>query len=401
MSGRRAASPRRRFPLSALADFQNSIYLQGLGDVLPTLPTDPTKLEARAEKVLSAQAFGYVAGSAGSEATARANRAAFDRWRIVPRMLRDVAHRDLSVDVLGTSMPSPVLLAPIGVQSIFHPDGELAVARAAAATGLTMVLSTAASYAMEDVAAANGEGSRWYQLYWPKDRDLAASFLGRAKAAGYTALVVTLDTFTLAWRPRDLDRAYLPFLRGIGVANYFSDPVFQRAIGGPVTEANRDAALLHWVANFGNPSLTWDDLAFLREHWDGPIALKGIQHPDDARRAVDAGMDGVIVSNHGGRQVDGAIASLDALPGVVEAVGDQATVLFDSGVRTGSDVVKALALGARAVLLARPYAYGLALAGEAGVQHVLRCVQADLELTMALSGISRPDELTPEILVRS
>ncbi|MFD0684901.1 lactate 2-monooxygenase [Actinomadura fibrosa] len=387
--------------MSALADFQNSIYLQGLGDVLPTLPTDPTKLEARAEKVLSAQAFGYVAGSAGSEATARANRAAFDRWRIVPRMLRDVAHRDLSVDVLGTSMPSPVLLAPIGVQSIFHPDGELAVARAAAATGLTMVLSTAASYAMEDVAAANGEGSRWYQLYWPKDRDLAASFLGRAKAAGYTALVVTLDTFTLAWRPRDLDRAYLPFLRGIGVANYFSDPVFQRAIGGPVTEANRDAALLHWVANFGNPSLTWDDLAFLREHWDGPIALKGIQHPDDARRAVDAGMDGVIVSNHGGRQVDGAIASLDALPGVVEAVGDQATVLFDSGVRTGSDVVKALALGARAVLLARPYAYGLALAGEAGVQHVLRCVQADLELTMALSGISRPDELTPEILVRS
>ncbi|KAB2382859.1 lactate 2-monooxygenase [Actinomadura montaniterrae] len=388
--------------MSALADFQNSIYLQGLGDVRPSLPTDLTRLEGLAEGVLSAQAFGYVAGSAGSEATARANRDAFDRWRIVPRFLRDVAHRDLSVDVLGTAMPSPILLAPIGVQSIFHPDGELATARAAGAEGVTMVLSTASSHSIEEVAEANGDGApRWYQLYWPKDRDLAVSFLERAKAAGYTALVVTLDTFTLAWRPRDLDQAYLPFLRGIGVANYFSDPVFQKAVGGPVTDANRDAALLHWVANFGNPSLTWDDLVFLRDHWDGPIALKGVQHPDDARRAVDAGMDGVIVSNHGGRQVDGAVASLDALPGVVDAVRDQATVLFDSGIRTGSDVAKALALGAKAVLLARPYAYGLALGGQAGVQHVLRCIQAELELTMALSGVTRPDELSPEILVRA
>lgn len=387
--------------MSGLADFQNSIYLQGLGDVTPTLPTDLTKLEARAERALSAQAFGYVAGSAGSEATARANLAAFDRHRIVPRMLRDVAERDLSVTVLGTAMPSPVLLGPIGVLSILHPDGELAVARAAAAEGVPMVLSTAASHSIEEVAEAGGEGPRWYQLYWPKDRDLAVSFLERAKAAGYTALVVTLDTFTMAWRPRDLDRAYLPFLRGIGVANYFSDPVFQRAVGGPVTDANRDTALLHWVANFGNPSLTWDDLVFLREHWDGPIALKGIQHPDDARRAVDAGMDGVIVSNHGGRQVDGAIASLDALPGVVAAVGDRTTVLFDSGIRTGADAVKALALGARAVLLARPYAYGLALGGQAGVQHVLRCFQAEMELTMALAGIARPDEIGRQILAES
>lgn len=384
--------------MGALADFQNSIYLQGLGDVLPALPTDLTKLEGLAEGVLSAQVFGYVAGSAGSEATARANRAAFERWWIVPRMLRDVAERDLAVDVLGTRMPAPVLLAPIGVQSIFHPDGELAVARAAAATGTPMVLSTAASFSMEEVAEANGDGARWYQLYWPKDRDLAVSFLERAKASGYTALVVTLDTFTLAWRPRDLDRAYLPFLRGIGVANYFSDPVFQKAVGGPVTDANRDMALLHWIANFGNPTLTWDDLAFLREHWDGPIALKGIQHPDDARRAVDAGMDGVIVSNHGGRQVDGAIASLDALPAVVEAVAGQATILFDSGIRTGADIAKALALGAKAVLVARPYAYGLALGGEAGVRHVLQCLMAELELTLALSGVTRPDELNRDVL---
>ncbi|MFC6883989.1 MULTISPECIES: lactate 2-monooxygenase [Actinomadura] len=387
--------------MSSLADFQNEIYLNGLGDAVPGLPTDLTRLEGLAERRLSAQAFGYVAGSAGSEATARANREAFDRWRIVPRMLRDVSVRDLSVEVLGTAMPAPVLLAPIGVQSILHPDGELAVARAAAGTGLPMVLSTAASYTMEDVAEAGGGAPRWYQLYWPKDRDLAVSFLGRAKAAGYSALVVTLDTFTLAWRPRDLDQAYLPFLRGIGVANYLSDPVFQRAVGGPVTDANRDAAVLHWAATFGNPSLTWDDLRFLREHWDGPIALKGVQHPDDARRAVHAGMDGVIVSNHGGRQVDGAVASLDALPAVVDAVGDQISVLFDSGIRTGADVAKALALGAKAVLVARPYAYGLALGGEAGVRHVLRCLQAELELTLALSGLTRPDELNLDALVRA
>jgi L-lactate dehydrogenase (cytochrome) len=386
--------------MSPLADFQNEIYLNGLGDVVPDLPTDLTRLEELAGRKLSDRAFGYVAGSAGGEATARANRAAFGRWRIVPRMLRDVGHRDLSVEVLGTAMPAPVLLAPIGVQSTFHPEGELATARAAAACGLPMVFSTAASYTMEEAAEANGEGSRWYQLYWPKDRELAASFLERARAAGYSTLVVTLDTFTMAWRPRDLDQAYLPFLRGVGVANYFSDPVFQKAVGGPITDDNRDTAILHWVANFGNPTLTWDDLAFLREHWDGPIALKGIQHPEDARHAVDAGMDGVIVSNHGGRQVDGAIASLDALPGIVEAVGDQATVLFDSGIRTGADIAKPLALGAKAVLVGRPYTYGLALGGEAGVRHVLRCLMAELELTLTLSGHTRPDELTPDVLAR-
>ncbi|HEX2316859.1 MAG TPA: lactate 2-monooxygenase [Thermomonospora sp.] len=387
--------------MSSLADFQNEIYLNGLGDVRPELPTDLSRLEEAARARLSPEAFGYVAGSAGAESTAAANRAAFDRWRILPRMLRDVSQRDMSVEVLGTRMPAPVLLGPIGVLSILHPDAEPGVARAAAALGVPIVHSTASSYCMEDVAEAGGEGApRWYQLYWPKDRELAASFLGRAKAAGYSALVVTLDTFTLGWRPRDLDSAYLPFLRGIGVANYFTDPVFQKAVGGPVNDVNAQMALLHWAANFGDPSLTWDDLEFLRDHWDGPIALKGIQHPDDARRAVDAGMDGVIVSNHGGRQVDGAVGSLDALPGVVEAVGDRATVLFDSGVRTGADAVKALALGARAVLLARPYAYGLGLAGEAGVRHVLRCFMAELEVTMTLAGHQRPGDLGPEALVR-
>ncbi|GAA2105931.1 lactate 2-monooxygenase [Actinomadura alba] len=383
--------------MSSFADFQNEIYLNGLGDVLPGLPTDLTRLERLARKRLSPGAHGYVAGSAGTGATARANREAFDRWRIVPRMLRDVTVRDLSVEVLGASLPAPVLLGPVGVLSIVHPDGELAVARAASALNVPMVLSSAASYTIEEVAEAGGEGPRWFQLYWPKDPEIAASFLGRAKAAGYTALVVTLDTPMLGWRPHDLDQAYLPFLRGIGVANYFSDPAFLKGIGGSVG-ADRSTALLHWAAIFGNPAVTWDDLGFLREHWDGPIVLKGIQHTDDARRAVDAGIDGVIVSNHGGRQVDGAVGALDMLPEVVAAVGERTTVLFDSGIRSGADVVKALALGARAVLVGRPYAYGLGLAGEAGVRHVLRCLMAELDLTMALSGITRPADLTPEFL---
>ena len=358
------------------ADFQNEIYLNGLNDVLPTLPADLTRLESLAEEKLSREAYGYVAGSAGTGDTALANREAFRRWRLVPRMLRGTTGCDLTTRVLGQTLPTPVLLGPVGVLKQLHPEGELAVARAAETMGVPMVVSTAASVAMEEVAEV--AGARWYQLYWPDDRDLAVSFLERAKAAGYSALVVTLDTFMLAWRPHDLDNAYLPFLRGLGNQNYFADPVFSRNAG--------DDPIPYWASLFGNPSLTWDDLAFLREHWDGPIALKGIQHTDDARRAVDAGMDGIVVSNHGGRQVDGAIAALDALAPITHAVGDQIDVLFDSGIRTGADVVKALALGAKAVLLGRPYAYGLALAGEAGVRHVLRCLLADLELTLRLSG---------------
>ena len=387
--------------MGAFGSYQNEIYLGGLGDDLPELPTDLSRLEALAEERMPATAFGYVAGSAGSEATARANRAAFESWRIVPRMLCDVTHTDLTVTVLGTTLPAPVVLAPIGVLSIAHPAGESAAARAAASLGLPIVVSTAASTTLEDVAAASGEGPRWYQLYWPKDRDLAVSFLDRASRAGYRALVLTLDTHVMGWRPRDLDNAFLPFLRAVGNQNYLADPVFQRAVGGAVDDASRLAALQHWAATFGNPSLTWSDLAFLREHWSGPIALKGILHPDDARRAADAGMDAVVVSNHGGRQVDGAIAALDALPGVVDAVGDRIEVLFDSGIRTGADVVKALALGARSVLLGRPYVYGLALAGEDGVRHVLRCLLAELELTLALSGVTRPSDATPGLVVRA
>lgn len=370
---------------SGFSNYAAEIYLGGLGGITPALPTNPAELEDSAREVMQPGPFGYVAGSAGAEATARANREEFDRWRIVPRMLRDATSRQLSTTLLGTVSPAPLALAPIGVQSIVHPEGELATARAAAALGVPMILSTAASYSIEEVAQANGDGPRWFQLYWPNDPEVCASFLDRARNSGYSVLVVTLDTWILGWRPRDLDRAYLPFLRGIGTAVYFSDPVFRAGLAKP-PEEDVQAAVLRWLPMFTGTDHTWDQLPFLREHWDGPIVLKGIQHVDDARRAAAAGVDGVVVSNHGGRQVDGAIGSLAALPGIVAAVGDQVEVLFDSGVRTGADVVKALALGARGVLLGRPWVYGLAQQGEDGVRHVVRSVLADFETTMALSG---------------
>lgn len=379
--------------------YQNEIYLQGLGDQLPPFTTDPTRLEGLAREKFEPGPFGYVAGGAGAGATVAANREAFGRWRIVPRMLTDATRRDLGTTMLGQRMPAPVLLAPVGVQSIVHPDGELATARAAASLGVTMVLSTASSYTIEEVAEASGDGSRWYQLYWPNDNDVTISLLQRAKAAGFSALVVTLDTWTLAWRPNDLDKAYLPFIRGVGNAVPFSDPAF-RALLEKSPEEDLTAAILRWIPMFTGTDRRWDQLPFLREHWDGPIVLKGIQHVDDARRASDAGMDGIIVSNHGGRQVDGAVAALDMLPEIAAAVGDRLDVLFDSGVRTGADVVKALALGAKAVLLGRPYVYGLGLAGEDGVRHVVRSILADLDLTIGLSGNRTLTDLSADTLRR-
>jgi lactate 2-monooxygenase len=379
--------------------YQNEIYLQGLGGEVPMFTTDGAALEAVAREAMERQPYGYVSGGAGSGATVRANREAFDRWRIVPRMLTDATNRDLSTTVLGTSMPAPVLLAPLGVQSIAHPDGELATARAAAALGVPMVLSTASSHTIEEVAAANGDGPRWFQLYWPNDNDVTISLLNRAKAAGYSTLVLTLDTWTLAWRTADLDQAYLPFIRGVGTAVPFSDPAFRAGLAKP-PEQDQPAAILHWIPMFTGTDKRWDQLPFLREHWDGPIVLKGIQHVDDARKAVEAGMDGIVVSNHGGRQVDGAVGSLEVLPEIAAAVGGQLSVLFDSGIRTGADVLKALALGADAVLLGRPYVYGLAMGGEAGVRHVIRGLLADLDLTLGLSGHRTPAELDPGCLRR-
>ncbi len=382
------------------AGFQNDVYLKGLFGEQPTQPFGWREVQAAAEQVMTPGAVGYVSGGAGAEETMRANREAFDHWRIVPRMLRGIAaERDLSTTLLGTPMPAPVLLAPVGVLSIVHADAERAVARAAAALGVPMVLSTAASTRMEDVATELGDSPGWYQLYWPRDPDVAESLVGRAEAAGYRALVVTVDTWQLGWRPRDLDRAYLPFLQGEGIANYTSDPAFRAGLAVS-PEEDPNGAVLHFLGMFNNPTLTWDDLAWLRERTSLPIVLKGLQHPDDVRRAADAGVKAIGCSNHGGRQVDGAIGSLDALPGIVAAAGDL-PVLFDSGVRTGADAVKALALGAAAVLLARPWVYGLALGGQAGVEHVLRSFLADLDLQLGLSGHAGISELSPSSLTRS
>jgi L-lactate dehydrogenase (cytochrome) len=379
----------------SFANYQNEIYLRGTAGERPPFTTDLSRLEDAAREAMTPEAFGYVAGSAGSGATAAANRRAFDRWRIVPRMLRDVAERDVSTTVLGVAMPAPVLLAPIGVQTIAHPDGELASARAAAAHGLTFIHSTAAAHSIEDVAAASGEGPRWYQLYWPAEREVAASLVKRADAAGFGAIVVTLDTFMMGWRPTDLNAAYLPFLQGTGIANYLTDPAFNAPLDKDAPLGDR---VFRWAGIFGNPRLTWADLAWLREQTALPIVLKGVLHPDDGRAAVDAGVDGVVVSNHGGRQVDGAIAALDALPGVLDAVGGGVPVLVDSGVRTGADVVKAICLGAAAVLYGRPYVYGLGLGGQAGVEHVLRCLLGELDVTMALSGHRTLADLGRDVL---
>ncbi len=383
------------------SDHQIGIYAQGMfTDRTPKITTDLANLEDQAAATLSPEALGYIVASAGSGSTARANRAAFEQWRIAPRMLRGSAERDHSCTVLGTTMPAPLLIAPVGIQTLAHPEGELATVRAAAALGVPYIHSTQASHSFEQVAEAGGDAPRWYQLYWPTDQSVLLSFLQRAKNTGFTTLVLTLDTTLLGWRPADLNRGYLPFLANLGIENYLTDPAFLAGLDESV-EANPVAAAMHWAQMFPNPGLSWSQLAFLRENWDGPIVLKGICTVGDARLAAEHGVDGIVVSNHGGRQIDGARASLDALPEIVDAVGDQLTVLFDSGVRTGADMAKALALGADAVLLGRPFLYGLALDGQAGVDHVLRCILAEFDLVTSLSGHTGAAELSRESVIRS
>lgn len=413
---------------------QRAIYVAGVGGRRPLVPVAPAELEAAARAAMSPEAFAYVAGGAGREATMAANRAALDRWRIVPRRLRDCETRDLSVELFGKRLPTPLLLAPIGVAEMAHPEADLAVARAAAVWGVPHIYSNQASVPMERCAAAAGTAPRWFQLYWSRSNDVVASFARRAEACGCDALVLTLDTTMLGWRPRDLDLAYLPFLEGKGIAQYTSDPVFMREAlaAGPDPRAPRPplslravatalaqkanhpggllgnltsraprAAVQRFIATYSRPNITWDDLKFLRAQTRLPIVLKGILHAADARLAVEHGADGVIVSNHGGRQIDGEIGALDALPGVVEAVAGRIPVLFDSGVRGGADVFKALALGARAVCLGRPYVYGLAAAGEAGVREVIGNVLAEFDLTLGLAGCASAAEVRRDAVERA
>lgn len=366
-------------------DYQTDIYLAGLRGVLPKLPVDTTSLEARAQAAMPPTVLSYVQGGCGDEHTQRRNVAAFNHWGIVPRMMVDTLHRDLSIDLLGLTLPSPVFMAPIGVVGICAQDGhgDVATARAAGIAQVPVMASTLSNDPLETVADALGDGIGFFQLYTPKDRDLAASLVRRAETAGYKGIVVTLDTWTTGWRPRDLNDANFPQLRGAALANYFSDPCFRSLLAAP-PEEDVPAAIALWIRLFGKV-LTWADMPWLRSLTTLPIILKGICHPDDARRAIDAGADAIYCSNHGGRQANGGVAAIDMLPGIVAAAG-ATPVLFDSGVRSGTDIVKALALGATAVGVGRPYVYGLALDGVAGVVHVLRCLLAEADLLMAVDG---------------
>ncbi|MES1937056.1 alpha-hydroxy-acid oxidizing protein [Salinisphaera hydrothermalis] len=406
---------------------QQAIYSAGLAGRRPAIPVAHTALAAEAERRLSAPAHGYIAGGASGETTLAANRAAFDAWHIVPRMLTDIAHRDTGVSLFGHRYPQPFMLAPIGALELAHHEADVGAARAAAAAGIPAILSSQASRPMEACTAAMDAlapgAPRWFQLYWPKSDALAESLIARAEACGCDALVVTLDTPLLGWRPRDLELGHLPFLRGQGLAQYTHDPVFRSMLADTPADSNRPpitprllanvlacarhypgstwraltrghglAAVRQFVATYSRPDLTWADLAWLRERTQLPIVLKGVLSSTDAQHAVAAGIDGLIVSNHGGRQVDGAIASLDALIDIRAAAPDL-TLILDSGVRTGADIVKALALGADAVAIGRPYAYALALAGTTGVAEWIANTAADFELTMALAGARSVEEI--------
>jgi lactate 2-monooxygenase len=384
---------------SAFGNFQTEIYLAGLRGVIPDLPMEYAGWEERAAHALPPSILSYVAGGAGDETTQRANVTAFQRWGLIPRMFVGASHRDLSVELFGLSLPSPIFMAPVGVIGLCAQDGhgDLATARAAAHTGVPMIASTLTVDPMEAVAADFGSTPGFFQLYTPTDKELAESLVKRAEAAGFRGIVVTLDTWITGWRPRDLAASNFPQLRGHCLANYFSDPVFRARLSQP-PEQDPTAAILKWVQVFGNP-LTWDDLPWLRSLTTLPLIVKGICHPDDVRRAKDGGVDGIYCSNHGGRQANGGLPALDMLPGVVEAAGDT-PVLFDSGVRSGADVIKALALGARAVGIGRPYAYGLAIGGTRGIVHVLRTILAEADLIMAVDGYTSLAGLTPEALRR-
>ncbi|MEV4604049.1 alpha-hydroxy-acid oxidizing protein [Amycolatopsis sp. NPDC049253] len=379
--------------MTRYGDFQNEIYFAGLTGRVPTMPMVYADLEARAAQALPPSVLSYVAGGAGDEATQRGNVDAFARWGLVPRMFVGAKDRDLSVDLFGLKLASPLFMAPVGVVGICTQDGhgDLATARAAARTGVPMVASTLSADPLDQVAGEFGETPGFFQLYTPTDRELAASLVQRAEAAGFKGIVVTLDTWVTGWRPRDLSTSNFPQLRGHCLANYFTDPVFRRLLG-KAPEEDPMAAVGLWAQLFGNP-LTWDDLPWLRSLTSLPLIVKGIQHPDDARRAIDGGVDGIYCSNHGGRQANGGLPALDCLAGVVDASADT-PVLFDSGVRSGADIIKALALGARAVGVGRPYVWGLALGGVDGAVHVLRSLLAEADLIMAVDGYPTLADLT-------
>ena len=378
-------------------DVQLEVYGSAVGGKRIELPFSYEDWEAQARGALPETAYWYIAGASGGGETMRANRAAFERVQLKHRVLCDVSVRDIATEILGTKCAAPFLLAPIGVQGIMNSEGERAPAKAAAAAGIPFTLSTVSSVTIEEIAQIMGDAPRWFQLYPARSRDIAASMVRRVEASGYTAIMVTLDTPVLGWREQDLRLGYLPFLEGKGIANYLSDPVFRASLA-KTPEDDPRAAIMQFLGVFTNPSFGWSDVDWLRSQTSLPILLKGIVHPDDARQALDHGVDGVIVSNHGGRQLDGGLGTMDALPGVIAAVDEKLPVLVDSGVRRGADVLKALAIGARAVLLGRPYAYAMASHGEAGVRHLIRCLMAEIDLQLALCGLTSIAEVDQSLV---
>nr|WP_304219476.1 alpha-hydroxy acid oxidase [Fredinandcohnia onubensis] len=360
-------------------------------------PVSYEELEQEAKKKMSVGGFGYVRSGAGGEVTLRENQESFAKYSIVPRVLRDVSNIDTSITLFGKTYPHPFLLAPVGMLKLAHEEAELAVSKAAAAYQVPFVQSTVSSYSIEDVAEVSGNSSKWFQLYWSNNKEISFNMVKRAEEAGYEAIVLTVDTVMMGWREEDMKNRFSPLRQGVGKANYEQDPVFLSSLDSQDSESIIQGIL----DNIHHPSLNWTHVVELKERTSLPILLKGILSPDDARLAVENGVDGVIVSNHGGRQLDGVIAAIDALPHIVEEIKGEIPVLFDSGIRRGSDIVKALTLGADAVFIGRPFVYGLAAAGQKGVEKVIGNFIQDTKVSIALAGVSCVKDLKTIELIKS
>ncbi|WP_240189842.1 alpha-hydroxy acid oxidase [Bacillus sp. P14.5] len=356
--------------------------------------------EEEAKSAMEKKAYDYIARGSGEESTLRANRRAFSKYQISHRVLRDVSRIDTSINLFGKRISSPVMLAPIGVQTIAHPEGELAAARAAASMNIPFVVSTVSSFSMEEIGSQMGNSLRWFQLYYSGNEPVAESMIKRAEASGYTAIVLTVDTPIMGFRESDHINKYSPVGEGAGSGNYFSDPVFCSLLEKPIAE-DKAAALKKQYELFENPAITWEAIQKIRQYTNLPVLLKGVVHPEDAKLALKYEVDGLIVSNHGGRQLDHGVATLDVLEEICGVVHNKIPVLLDSGIRRGSDIFKALALGASAVLLGRPYIYGLAREGEEGVKMVVQQITREFETTMALAGTANIDEINKTYLVKN
>ncbi|MBK7811729.1 MAG: alpha-hydroxy-acid oxidizing protein [Saprospiraceae bacterium] len=414
------------------SDRQKEIYTEGALGHQPKIPVDFKSLELQASKILSKNAFGYIATGAGQEEGIFNNQKAFSSWNIIPSIASGIQNLDTKRQILGLDLPWPMMFAPIGVLDLARPKGDLLLAKASVESQIPMIISNQASTSMEEVAKALTSQNFWFQLYFSKSKELVRNFVQRAEACGAKGIILTLDTTTLGWRQRDLNNAYLPFIRGLGIAQYTSDPVFKELLKDVNLQTQKSAGnifqklrLLHellknypgsyfenlkskepikavrkFIEIYSRPELNWDDIQWLKEISNIPVLLKGILHPNDALQAIKLGIDGIVISNHGGRQIDRVISSLDALVEIKKVVPKDYPLILDSGIRTGTDIFMALALGAKTVLLGRPYVYALAINGSKGVLEITKNILAEFEITMKLAGCPNIESITEEKLVR-